>query len=136
MTGTRLQALVVVGGSILCFVVGGLFACFFDTRFLYMCLLAAALLGATFLLGIILSLPGVKQFTEKVAGYIKRERRIIGIGIVICLLIAVLGLLYLEDGYRFVTRHQTEFFWLVFFPGTFLVPYLYAVIASRLRSGP
>jgi len=134
MTRTRLQALSVVGGSTLFLVLVALFGNYFDTRFGYMCLLAAVLLGTTFLLGIILSLPGVKHVTESAVNWIKSNKRKICIGVVGLLILAVAWLFIMENDNSFVTRHRTELFWLVFFPGMFMVPYFYAVLASRLRS--
>jgi hypothetical protein len=133
MTGTRLQALAVVVGSTLFLVFVALCVRWLDTRLIYMCMLAAALLGATFLLGLILSMPGVKQAFEATVKWIKRNSRKICIGVVGLLALAVGWLLIMENDNQFVTRHRTELFWLVFFPGMFMAPYFYAVIAARLR---
>jgi len=134
MTRTRLQALSVVVGSGLFLVLAALSATFLDIKFIYMCLLAASLLGTTFLLGMLLSLPGVKDLTESVVKRIKRNKRKICIGVVGLLVLVVAWLFIMETDNSFVTRHRTELFWLVFFPGMFMLPYFYAVIASRLRS--
>jgi hypothetical protein len=134
MTRTKLQALAVVGGSVLFLALTALFARFLDIKFIYMCLLAASLLGTTFLLGIILSLPGVRHLTEAAAKWIKRNSRKICIGVIGLLILVVGWLFIMENDNQFVTRHRTELFWLVFFPGMFMVPYFYAVIASHLRS--
>jgi hypothetical protein len=134
MTRTRLHALSVVGGSGLFLVLAALFGSFLDVKFIYMCLLAASLLGATFLLGLFLSLPGVKHLTGAADKWIKSNSRKICIGAIGSLALVVGWLLIMENDNQFVTRHRTELFWLVFFPGMFMVPYLYAVIASRLRS--
>lgn len=134
MTRTRLQALAVVGGSTLFLVFVALCVRWFDTRLIYMCMLAAALLGSTFLLGLVLSMPGVKNLTKAVAEWVKRNSKKICIGVVGLLILVVAWLLIMENDNGFVTRHRTELFWLVFFPGMFMVPYFYAVIASHLRS--
>jgi len=133
MTRTRLQALSVVGGSTLFLVLVALFGNYFDTRFLYMCLLAAVLLGTTYLLGVVLSLPGVKHAFEATAKWIKNNSKKICIGVVGLLILAVAWLFIMENDNSFVTRHRTELFWLVFFPGMFMVPYFYAILASRLK---
>jgi len=134
MTENRMQALAVLGGIALFFAIASLFITPLNVDLIYRCVLIAVILGATFLLGIILSLPGVRHLFEATIKWIKRHKKKLCVVIVLSLVSLVAWLFYIERVYHFVYQHRYEFFWLVFFPGMFILPYLYAVLASSLRS--